>query len=203
MVNQGSEPVRLDGQATLLGRSPEGSHLFLKGEAALLVLYRLKQRKTAENLKKAKRAGLYPHCLAAARRQKQSLEQRVLNVAWWECPCRGCPSWCSDDQSTRTSHKKSAWKRERYTAPYRVPMVNPIGPLEPENEGFPLIFTGDNGSEFVPDVTREMNRFVGAAQVFGLAYHPRSPSHFGSGLGGTAHVFKSHRAKERERECFA
>ena len=40
--------------------------------------------------------------------------------------------------------------------------------------GFPLILRSDNGSEFVADVTRELNRLVGTAQVFGSAYHPRS-----------------------------
>ena len=40
--------------------------------------------------------------------------------------------------------------------------------------GFPLILRSDNGSEFVADVTRELNRLVGMAQVFGSAYHPRS-----------------------------
>ena len=40
--------------------------------------------------------------------------------------------------------------------------------------GFPLILRSDNGSKFVADVTRELNRLVGTAQVFGSAYHPRS-----------------------------
>ena len=40
--------------------------------------------------------------------------------------------------------------------------------------GFPLILRSDNGSEFVADVTREINRLVGNAQVFGSAYHARS-----------------------------
>merc|ERR1712020_145294 len=40
--------------------------------------------------------------------------------------------------------------------------------------GFPLILRSNNGSEFVADVTRELNRLIGTAQVFGSAYHPRS-----------------------------
>ena len=55
------EEVRLSEQATLLSRSADTAELRLKGESALLVMYRLKQPKTVENLQKAKRAGLYPH----------------------------------------------------------------------------------------------------------------------------------------------
>ena len=40
--------------------------------------------------------------------------------------------------------------------------------------GFPLILRSDDGSEFVADVTRELNRLIGTTQVFGSAYHPRS-----------------------------
>ena len=47
LVNQGSEPIRLGEQATLLRRIAEGSQLTLKPEAALLVLYRLKQQKNS------------------------------------------------------------------------------------------------------------------------------------------------------------
>ena len=67
------EPVRLSGQATLLSRSSEETKLSLKGEATLLVLYRLKQSKTVENLSKAKRAGLYPHCPSATAQKKQGV----------------------------------------------------------------------------------------------------------------------------------
>ena len=73
LTNQESEPVQLSEQATLLRRDTEGAPLILKGESTLLVLYRLKQQKTVENLQKAKRAGLYPHCPTATRQQKQGV----------------------------------------------------------------------------------------------------------------------------------
>ena len=39
----------------------------------MLVLYRLKQQKTVDNMQKAKRAGLYPHVPAAVTKQKQGV----------------------------------------------------------------------------------------------------------------------------------
>ena len=124
--------------------------------------------------------------------------------------CIRCPVY--EDQP----QEETVWGSERYTAPFRVLMVDLVGPLEPQGEGnryiltamdvfslwswlvpleskdpkevagalyryvyldlsgFPLILRSDNGSEFVPDVTRELNRLIGTAQVFGSAYHPRS-----------------------------
>ena len=61
------EVVRLSEQATLLRRNADGAQLHLKGESTLLVLYRLKQPKTVENMTKAKRAGLYPHVPSATK----------------------------------------------------------------------------------------------------------------------------------------
>ena len=40
--------------------------------------------------------------------------------------------------------------------------------------GFPTILRSDNGPEFTADLTRELNRLIGATQIFGSAYHPRS-----------------------------
>ena len=40
--------------------------------------------------------------------------------------------------------------------------------------GFPVILRSDNGSEFVAELTMELNRLIGTTQVFGSAYHPRS-----------------------------
>ena len=45
--------TRLSEQATLLRRRAEGSSMKIEGEGTLLVLYRLKQQKTVEILKKA------------------------------------------------------------------------------------------------------------------------------------------------------
>lgn len=39
--------------------------------------------------------------------------------------------------------------------------------------GFPFILRSDNGPEFISDLTGELNRLIGAAQVFGSPYHPR------------------------------
>ena len=53
-----SEEVRLSDQAALLSRKAEIDERRLKGESAVLVMYRLKQPKTVGNLQKAKREGL-------------------------------------------------------------------------------------------------------------------------------------------------
>ena len=45
--------------------------MILKGDSTLLVLHRLKQQKTVENLQRAQRAGLSPHCPSASKQQKQ------------------------------------------------------------------------------------------------------------------------------------
>ena len=45
--------------------------MHLKGESIILVLYRLKQQKTVDNITKAKRAGLYPHIPSATNQQKE------------------------------------------------------------------------------------------------------------------------------------
>ena len=49
------------------------SSIKIEGEGTLLVLYRLKQPKTVENVKKAKRAGLYPYCPKAAQQSKDGV----------------------------------------------------------------------------------------------------------------------------------
>ena len=67
------EEVRLSEQATLLSRSADTAELRLKGESAVLVMYRLKQPKTVENLQKAKRAGLYPHIPTATQQEKKGI----------------------------------------------------------------------------------------------------------------------------------
>ena len=67
---EGLTSTRLSEQATLLRQSGEGSNLKLEGEGALLILYRLKQQKTVENVNKAKRAGLYPYCPKAMQQSK-------------------------------------------------------------------------------------------------------------------------------------
>ena len=91
---EGSTSTRLSEHATLLRRRGEGggpgthgrtssstrveaSSLKLDGEGSLLILYRLKQQKTVENVKKAKRAGLYPHCPAAAMQSRAGIPNSI------------------------------------------------------------------------------------------------------------------------------
>ena len=67
------QEVRLSDQATLLSRKADTDELRLKGESAVLVMYRLKQPKSVENLQKAKRAGLYPHIPTATQQEKKGI----------------------------------------------------------------------------------------------------------------------------------
>ena len=71
------EDVRLSEQATLLRRNTQADQLRLKGDSAVLVLYRLRQPKTVENLTKAKRAGLYPHIPSATKEKKSGIPKET------------------------------------------------------------------------------------------------------------------------------
>ena len=82
--------VRLGEQATLLRRNADTDEVSLKGESAILVMYRLRQPKTVENLSKAKRAGLYPHVPSATQQVKtgtpkstRSGPMRVADIERW------------------------------------------------------------------------------------------------------------------------
>ena len=76
---------------------------------------------------------------------EHALEQRVLEVAWWKRLGRDCHSWCMRCAVCRAIKGQpqggTSWRSERYTAPFRVLMVDLVGPLEPESEGNRWILT--------------------------------------------------------------
>ena len=76
---------------------------------------------------------------------EHALEQRVLEVAWWKRLGRDCHSWCMRCAVCRAIKGQpqggTTWRSERYTAPFRVVMVDLVGPLEPPSEGYRYILT--------------------------------------------------------------
>ena len=70
-LQRGKELIKLGEHATMIKRDADNVKLRLIGDATLLVLYRLKQQKTVENVTKAKRAGLYPHSPTATAQKKE------------------------------------------------------------------------------------------------------------------------------------
>ena len=63
-----------------LRRDAKGAKLGLKGEPTMLVLYRPKQKKTVEDLQKAKRAG---YGSGAAKQQKQGVPSSTRSRPLW------------------------------------------------------------------------------------------------------------------------
>ena len=101
---------------------------------------------------------------------EHALEQRVLEVAWWRRLGKDCHSWCMRCAVCRAIEGQpqgsTAWRSERYTAPFRVLMVDLVGPLEPESEGYRYILTAMDvfslWSWLVPLETKEPSEVSGA-----------------------------------------
>ena len=74
-----------------------------------------------------------------------NLQKKVLEVAWWPKLDYDCRSWIKRCMVCKMIKGRpyggSLWKSERYTAPFRVLMIDLIGKLTPKSEGCDHILT--------------------------------------------------------------